>query len=233
MLIENQQFTLKTFCDQIELLKRSINNNHINKQSATGTSQGEKRDIADTQPIAILKSPIVTDRGNTNVAPTVNYVATIPNRSSLSRNSSISRKYVSAAIHQVKTESKCRDIIQLGTNEIVPGNPEGFTLVSHRKKKKHRNNPVIVGQLDLPSDSRIKYAPKMSFLHVHKLHPETNPEDHTSILSPLFPEVKCGKLNSMYPNFNSSFEVTILESFYLAERNMGEYIFSQETGRHY
>ncbi|KAG5875476.1 hypothetical protein JTB14_002986 [Gonioctena quinquepunctata] len=104
------------------------------------------------------------------------------------------------------------DIIQLGTNQVVPGNQEGSTPVSHRKKKKHWNNPVIVEQLDLPTGSRIKYASKMSFLHAYKLHPETNPEDLTSILSPLFPEVKCGKPNSMYPTFHSSVKVTILES---------------------
>ncbi|KAG5858412.1 hypothetical protein JTB14_011889 [Gonioctena quinquepunctata] len=128
----------------------------------------------------------------------------MPNHESLPRNSSISRKYVSAAIHQAKTESKCRHIIQLGTNEIGFRNPEGFTLVSHRKKKKHRNNPVIVGQLDLHSGSKIKYAPKMSFLHTYKLHPVTNPEDSTSIsVVPfsLFPEVRVKNLIQCTPIF--------------------------------
>ncbi|KAG5866958.1 hypothetical protein JTB14_038456 [Gonioctena quinquepunctata] len=98
----------------------------------------------------------------------------------------------------------------MGSKEDALGKSEGFTLVSQRKKNKLRNNPTIVGQLDLPSGSRIKYAPKMSFLHVYKMHPETIPEDFISILSPLFPE-SVKNLNSMYPNLYSSFKVTILE----------------------
>ncbi|KAG5861581.1 hypothetical protein JTB14_004145 [Gonioctena quinquepunctata] len=225
-LIENQNFTLKAFCDQIDLLKRSTNNNnHFNQLSAQQlTSQGEKRNLVDipesigecpassTKPAhsAILKNPIVSDRRKAIAVSSAPVVTTLPNCSSLPRNSRISKKDVSAAIHQANSESKCREIIQMGSKEDA-GKSEGFTLVSQRKKNKLRNNPAIVGQLDLPCGSRIKYAPKMSFLHVYKMHPETIPEDLISILSPLFPEVRCEKLNSMYPNLYSSFKVTILE----------------------
>ncbi|KAG5891560.1 hypothetical protein JTB14_016181 [Gonioctena quinquepunctata] len=126
----------------------------------------------------------------------------------------------------------------MGSKEDA-GKSEEFTLVTQRKKNKLWNNPAIVGQLDLPCGSRIKYAPKMSFLHVYKMHPETIPEDLISILSPLFPEVKCEKLSSMYPNLYSSFKVTILECNVEKALNPSIWpkvtwvkkIFSQETSR--
>ncbi|KAG5862793.1 hypothetical protein JTB14_025161 [Gonioctena quinquepunctata] len=77
-LIENQNFTLKALCDQIDLLKRSTNNKHFNQLSAQQvTSQGEKRNLVDipetigecpassTKPAhsAILKNPIVSYKG--------------------------------------------------------------------------------------------------------------------------------------------------------------------------
>ncbi|KAG5866578.1 hypothetical protein JTB14_017023 [Gonioctena quinquepunctata] len=175
-LIENQNFTLKALCDQIDLLKRSTNNKNFNQLSAQQvTSQGEKRNLVDipetigecpassTKPAhsAILENPIVSDKGKAIAVSSVPVVTTLPNCSSLPRNSRISKKDVSAAIHQANSESKCREIIQMGSKEDALGKSERFTLVSQRKKNKLRNNPAIVGQLDLPSGSRIKYAPKM------------------------------------------------------------------------
>ncbi|KAG5892040.1 hypothetical protein JTB14_029670 [Gonioctena quinquepunctata] len=133
--------------------------------------------------------------------------STKPAHSAILKNPIVSDKGKAIAVSSVP-ESKCRKIIQM---EDALGKTEGFTLVSQKKKNKLRNNPAIVGQLDLPCGSRINYAPKMSFLHVYKMHPENIPEDLISILSPLFPEVKCEKLNSMYPNLYSFFKVTILE----------------------
>ncbi|KAG5893523.1 hypothetical protein JTB14_017233 [Gonioctena quinquepunctata] len=176
-LIENQNFTLKALCDQIDLLKRSTNNNnHFNQLSAQQlTSQSEKRNLVDIPESigecpasstklahsAILKNLIVSDRGKAIYCLSSAPVGTtLPNCSSLPRNSRISKKDVSAAIHQANSESKCRDIIRMGSKEDA-GESEGFTLVSQRKKNKLRNNPAIVGQLDLPCGSRIKYAPKM------------------------------------------------------------------------
>ncbi|KAG5866843.1 hypothetical protein JTB14_024515 [Gonioctena quinquepunctata] len=134
-LIENQNFTLKALCNQIDLLKRSTNNNHFNQLSAQQvTSQGEKCNLVDI-PESI------------------------------------------AAIHQADSEAKCREIIQMGSKENASGRSEGFTLVSKRKENKLRNIPAIVGHLDLPCGSSIKYAPKMSFSHVYKMHPGTITED--------------------------------------------------------
>ncbi|KAG5884575.1 hypothetical protein JTB14_015416 [Gonioctena quinquepunctata] len=142
-LIENQNFTLKALCDQIDLLKRSTNNKHFNQLSAQQvTSQGEKRNLVDipetigecpassTKPAhsAILKNPIVSDKGKAIAVSSVPVVTTLPNCSSLPRNSRISKKDVSAAIHQANSESKCREIIQMGSKEDALGLILGFTL---------------------------------------------------------------------------------------------------------
>lgn len=90
-------------------------------------------------------------------------------------------------------------------------NDEDFNEVKYKKRRPKVN--VVVGNNSTTTCS-LKPSNALAFLHVYKLHPETNVEELTSYLSQLFPEVKCEKLNSQYPNYYSSFKVTIHKDHY-------------------
>lgn len=66
--------------------------------------------------------------------------------------------------------------------------------------------------MDLSSHTSWKAMKRQSFFHVYKIHPDTTVEELTTLLKPIFPEVVCDKLNSMYPNYYASFKVTLDES---------------------
>lgn len=53
---------------------------------------------------------------------------------------------------------------------------------------------------------------KLAFLHVYKLHPETTVNELTRSIEPIFPGVVCEQIKSRFPQYYSSFKVTISES---------------------
>lgn len=108
---------------------------------------------------------------------------------------------VSSAIHTTQATLKCNEIININNDD-----DDGFVPVKNIRK--HRKNKPIIGS---SSDTGLHCAPKLSFLHVYKLHPSTTTEQLTSYLKPSFPEVSCEKMNSRYPEYYSSFKIVVNE----------------------
>ncbi|KAJ3660648.1 hypothetical protein Zmor_005087 [Zophobas morio] len=76
------------------------------------------------------------------------------------------------------------------------------------EKKKRNNKPQpIVGSSSSPSV--LKAVPKMAYIHIYRLMPNTDTEEVTNHLKPIAPEVTVQKLNSRYPSEYSSFQLTV------------------------
>ena len=119
----------------------------------------------------------------------------------------ISNKTVSDAILDAETRLKCQEIITLNdNNEATEGS---FKNVVYKKRKK---NPPIVGEMECNNTFNIKSLPKLAFLHVYKVHPDTTTDELKELLKPTFPEVIVETMKSMYPQYYASFKVTIEEN---------------------
>lgn len=101
-----------------------------------------------------------------------------------------------------------KSAIENATNNHGDDN-KPFTTVSYRKRRPKNN--TIVGS-NSESEISLKQPLKLAFLHVYKLHPETTVNDLQNFLKPIFPEVAVEQLISKYPNYYSSFKVTVSES---------------------
>lgn len=97
--------------------------------------------------------------------------------------------------------------IENATNMMQDGDNTPFTKVSYRNKR----SKTIIGS-NSESVISLKRPLKLAFLHVYKLHPETTVADVKNFLEPIFPEVQVEQLNSRYPDYYSSFKVTINET---------------------
>lgn len=112
----------------------------------------------------------------------------------------LSRKFVSKTIEETAMITKCRELCNLQS----PTN--NYSSISRRNNA--RNNPIIGSS----HNSKFQAAPRLSFLHVYKLHPDTTATQLKEYLQPLLPEVECDKMESRYPKYYSSFKITINES---------------------
>lgn len=66
--------------------------------------------------------------------------------------------------------------------------------------------------IGLAQNTALMSAPKLAFLHVYKLHPETTEHQLTEYLKAMFSEVECEKLNSKFPQYYSPFKVSIQQN---------------------
>lgn len=104
--------------------------------------------------------------------------------------------------------------ISIAQAQALPGRDQSdgpFTEVRNRRGKGHqRINRPITGKNEATTGG-LNSGQLLSFLHVYKLHPHTTEVELNNYLKQAFPEVTSEKLNSRYPNYYSSFKVTIHE----------------------
>lgn len=210
IIIKNQVDLICSLKNQIELLNSMLHPSVVNK------------------PLPSMKEDVHTvpnkniNRGNSSLH--VNKINTVekfvdgqkPKVSKKTRNveiydnkvananqqtSGISGVAVSNAISLAVANAKCEELIHL-TDESseVP-----FNKVVSKRKIKRQNKPIIGSNENLTT----KIVTNKSFLHVYNLHPDFKPDELSVILKPKFPEVICDKINSRYPQYYSSFKVTI------------------------
>lgn len=74
----------------------------------------------------------------------------------------------------------------------------------------HRPTAPVIGDLR-GCELALKSVPKIVFLHVSKLHPDTTAEQVASYLKPKCSEVVCLKLQSRFPEHYASFKVGVKE----------------------
>lgn len=101
----------------------------------------------------------------------------------------ITQDNLTVAISQTKTQLKCEEIIKL--------NDEHEPFIEVVRKNRRRKNTPIIGQL-VSNDIAFKIAPKLAFLHVHKVHPKMQAKDLKILLETSFPEVIV-VVKSMHP----------------------------------
>lgn len=86
---------------------------------------------------------------------------------------------------------------------------ETWTKVARKRTRGRRPlKDAIIGQMN-EEDSVIRAAPRKTYLHISRLHPETTSQQLEDQLRRSFPEVECEKLQSKYPSHYSSFKITI------------------------
>ena len=74
--------------------------------------------------------------------------------------------------------------------------------------RRKRNTLQIVGNRPT-TDGTLRSAPKKAFLHVSRLHPDTTAEHLEEFLKQTFPEVTIEATTSKFPQYYTSFKVTI------------------------
>ncbi|KAL3265301.1 hypothetical protein HHI36_009511 [Cryptolaemus montrouzieri] len=67
-----------------------------------------------------------------------------------------------------------------------------------------RRQPLIVGE---SGSSALKNIPKTTLVHVSRVDPHTSEDDLKQFLKDIMPLSECVKLNSRYPDINSSFKI--------------------------
>lgn len=85
------------------------------------------------------------------------------------------------------------------------------TVESRRRKSKKHNG--IIGK-DNNTGGGLKAVEKKTQIYISRLHPDTTLSDVTEFLKEKFPEVKCEKGQSKYPENYSSFKITIDENHF-------------------
>ncbi|KAK5645169.1 hypothetical protein RI129_006469 [Pyrocoelia pectoralis] len=203
LLIENQNTTIWSLQEQIKLLNKV----NVNKQTyATSVSKhpNTTKHITDsitTNPTKIntsLPSSINIDKG-LSTTDKVNS-STIINKPDKKSAATVQKNAaaVDSAVNNVKSVPNGNNLQE-----------EPFIEVSYKKRRPRTSNSPIIGELELNSEILLKAAPKLAFLHVYRLHPDTKSDDVINFLKPTFSEVTCEQLRSVKPESYSSFKVTI------------------------
>lgn len=232
IIIKNQSDLVSSLKDQITLLNELLKlRNHDNKNNSNGTQatsvlkQPNHNSAESNISKCIQLSTPNTDRKIPTKYSKLNSLSK-PSSDAASRNvdinssnnkqinkqinnsndnkkkasvSAISNAEVSGAVTRAVTEMKCKELINLDSQE-------SFTTVKYRRKRSD-NKPIIGNNSTLTT----KLVQSKAFLHVFKLHPDLTCEELFNIISPVFPEATCEFMKSSYPQYYSSFKVTINE----------------------
>ena len=185
-------------------------------------------------PKSVTKDKITHQVRNVNTSNSPHIITSVPladdiaaplTSTSLKDNSTIVNLGVSDKINNknlskkdtktMKTHKECSEIIkpndQLEMNKL---NETPFTLVTHRKNIKQREQPtqrrksLLIGSGNTTSTT-LKSVPKMAYFHVSRLEPSTTEESIVELLRKYVSQVQCEKLNSKMPNIYASFKITI------------------------
>ncbi|KAG5858977.1 hypothetical protein JTB14_015240 [Gonioctena quinquepunctata] len=114
-----------------------------------------------------------------------------------SKNSTITRKHLSGALHEVSTSNKCQEIIELGKNDKKRNDEEKWKTL---QRKKHRRQIVVSSNNTIQVNGRhVMGVPKYVDLHVYRVDPSMHAKDLGEYVKSHFPEVKCQSLKSKYP----------------------------------
>ncbi|KAJ8911696.1 hypothetical protein NQ315_017149 [Exocentrus adspersus] len=100
---------------------------------------------------------------------------------------------------------------QPGKRKHKPNNQDGWTNVKHKRSNKKRN--IVIGS-NKNTPVTISAVPRIVWLHVCRLDPQTTEANLREALVANFPEIICEKIESRYPDLYSSFKVSILEKHF-------------------
>nr|CAI5861723.1 unnamed protein product [Callosobruchus analis] len=198
-LIANLEARISDQCELINLYKATKGTNienHCDRSSDAPSKNSTQNHIASSS--NANKNSVVPCTNPQTVRTTVKHntrvISNVPQPSVRTHNP-IKAKDVAESIAEIQPKAN---------HQSTGGNnsKEEFTEVVHKKRR-----PVIVGKNTL--NCSLKTSDTLAFLHVYKLHPETTADDVKNYLCQMFPKVKCEQLNSQYPNYYSSFKVTI------------------------
>nr|CAI5832895.1 unnamed protein product [Callosobruchus analis] len=127
----------------------------------------------------------------------------------------ISKKEVAPTIMEVCSNATMERYININNDQINPA-------IDHSEGKwqevrpKHKRRNIVVGKNE---KSAIKGTPKITYLHVYRVSPNTTADDMLNMLKPKFPEATCELLNSKHPEEYASFKVGLYESHFEAAMN--------------
>lgn len=186
LTIKNQEITINSLQSQVNLLHKVLDQNAGNNQDL----------------------PSMKQRSNHGHQSEVRLQATQkPLPSTPSDNKNAQKKVVPSS-------NNTRPVQKISNNDHDTKQEDPFIEVKSRKHR--RSNKPIVGTNDNRVDQLIKPADTKAFLHVYKLHPSTTTQNMIDFLKPIFPDVEVSKLDSRYPEYYSSFKVTVKETMLAA-----------------
>lgn len=216
-LLEEKERSVQNLDTIISLLKpqQSEVNKHKHKQTTSSAALGSKQ-------LDSIISPSSGDRarGGGTRAPLNGAGATKKQCAPISSSSS-TRRAPSAptTVSTTRAESSMRQQLGSGSGvvqsnlatDVDEDNDNNGPFTKYVPRRKRAKSNVIIGS-STSQNLSIRQPLHLAFLHVYKLHPETTVDELKRFLLPIFPEVQVEKLNSKYPNYYSSFKVTISES---------------------
>lgn len=186
LTIKNQEITINSLQSQVNLLHNVLVQNSENKQDLPSMKQR-------------------SDHGHQFEVRL--QAAQKPTSNTLSDNTNSQKKVV-------PSDNNTRSVQKISNNGRNSKQEDPFIEVKSRKHR--RPNKPIVGTNDNRVDQIIKPADTKAFLHVYKLHPSTTTQNMIDFLKPIFPDVEVSKLDSRYPDYYSSFKVTVKETMLTA-----------------
>lgn len=124
-------------------------------------------------------------------------------------NRPISADAVKDAIENVEARDKMRQIINIESDAKIAHQSNDSAVNRTTGAHSNRSKPIVGKKIFKDNPMALKAADRKAFLHVYKLHPETEITTLISYLSPIFPEVKIERMNARYPQYYSSFKVEI------------------------
>lgn len=219
IIIKNQSIAIYSLQEQISMLKTNVY-----KSPASSSDKLETTD--EMLPYAKVAATINSGkvyRTAVNLPPSESSTANLnSNKGHLpyaqldKKNKKIVNKPISAdavnnALKSIEARDKMEQIINL-ENDAKTVNQSNASPVSEIKIKgiyKVKNKPIMGKKVFQDNSMALKAAERKAFLHVYKLHPETEIKTLISYLSPIFPEVKIEKMNALHPQYYSSFKVEI------------------------
>lgn len=93
--------------------------------------------------------------------------------------------------------------------DLINTGGQKWTKVVRKHTRGHRGaNAPIVGTLSNDS-TNLKTVPRRSCLHVTRLHPQTTVAEIEAFLKDRLQNVACQPLNSKFPEYYSSFKITV------------------------
>lgn len=221
VIIENQNVAITALQDQVQLLKSSV-------YMPSATSNGPKpmqrlkkaADSSSYAKVTVNKSETYRKTDNTsggnsleiatdNRGRTVRFESENGDSDVNINKQTITSEKVRNAIHSAQKHQKLNSIINLGGDSGFPKTSNTPGVNEHRRNNYGNRNQPIVGKKVINESSGLKAAVRKAFLHVYKLHPDTELDTLTAYLQPTFPEVKIEKITSLRPEHYSSFKVEV------------------------
>lgn len=202
LVIENQKVAIQALQEQLILLRANV-------YVPSATSIGDGRSEVSTYAEAVAGNSTSTSVASPSVHKLqVTRESEKDHRGRHARKNTAVSKIVGRMKTPIAVERTTRGgQLRAGMEEITG---LGYGVASHLASN-DKNRPVVGTRIFNEDDNtlNLRAVKKKAFIHVYKLHPDTEVDALTAYLTPSFPEVKVDKLVPATPRHYASFKIEV------------------------